>query len=215
MIDIYREIANVPEVLYPYSDFNAQSLVSRLHELVINNRQELLKRNLSGEVQELDSYNEAKQPTKECFVVINKKGDIVGSAYMQTELLLQRYRFSKLPFKTFRVAYPYANPHIKAWIDKNEDPQLLVDSYKDLLFRSGSLWKRYDSKKAWTTEPITSPKQIHQVLALSGLSKIMTAKFNDNQNNKKKSVLYAMIYNDFLSRRSKQKELIQNTKGWF
>ncbi len=225
MIDQYRLIAGVPEVLRPYSNWASYDLAQQLHELVKDNQDELKSRNLleivsnysDGDITKIVDQVQTEQQHLGHFAVVNVHGKIVGGAEIRSDLTLKKAKPVLLPRGHSKTSYPFADSNIKAWVDKREGPQLLIDAYKDLIFRSGSWWRRYDSQKSWTIEPVTSESYVHSALVASGLIKIITGQFDDGRKMNSyptKSVLYAMIYNDRLSDRGKLAELKKGTKGW-
>ncbi len=185
MINSGRALANIPEVLVPYAEFDPGKLAVQLHELVNRNVEDLALRGLTGVVARYSDINiaeqkvrkgQAEQATIGHFAVINSTGDVIGAASIYPKLPLRKHplplppRFARWPIA---VSFPYANPNVHAWVD-HEEIDGLAAAYKGLVHRATGRWKRPSNPKPWTIEPAKSPQQIHEAIMEGGLERVAT-----------------------------------------
>ena len=228
MIDPNREYCGIPDVLVPYTEFGASDLAAQINGLVVANAELLSMRGLTGV---LDRYSDlaiaeqkirkgqSEQTTIGHFAIVNAVGNVRGTGSIIPELRLRRQLLPLPPALTpglLTVHYNYANPNIHAWTDKN-DTDLLYDAYKDLAYRASGYWKHSTMPKAWTVEPTSSPRYIHEAISESGLEIIAKGRFDDGESRRDippKSVLYARLYSVWTAKRGKLKELRSGAKSF-
>ncbi len=223
-----RDLARVPEILVPYTEFEAGDLAAQLHGAVRGNMVELGDRNLVGvmlrygydleraEAKVRKGQNEHDEIGH--FAVVDFMGDVVGAASIYPGLPLRKLRLPLPPAAAvgpLAVEYPYADPNVHAWT-VGPERDLLADAYKDLVFRSMGTFKRADAKKPWTIEPVASPKHVHESIVLGGLEAVATRRYDDGESRRRvppRSVLYAHLYGEWTSAGGKESELRKNKKS--
>ncbi len=143
---------------------------------------------------------------------INTVGDVIGASsvdpwfgLVKQQLPLPGWLSRRVPKTT--VTYPYATPNIQAYVLASETDEL-PNSYEDIhtiskdpIYRHIELGdetfpplKDWLSGRAWTAEPLRSPRIIHEsILAVEGLQYVATKRFDDVESPwiPPKSTLYA------------------------
>ncbi len=187
-------------------------------------------------VEALKINHEKHQP--ETFAVIDEteKDEVIGLATIYPGLPLGNMR---LPLPAgipkherigrylgwTRVDYPYATHNLLAWTDGyppnlntlTQSPESTVASaYKALVNKVQS--EAYCDRRPWTIEPVDSPGYIHRAIGGSGLAKIATRRFEDNEDNRHippRSTLYAQLVYKWRSSHGKLKELRYGQEKFF
>ena len=207
------------ETLVPYTDFDAQALGYRLHELVSRSKEQLAARHLLGLIDrygvDVDTAVEKVhkgqgEDNPQHYAIIDEAGDVQGSASISEGLPLARTRFN-LPSGITRriplahIKYPYATHNVHAWTAATAPEETLAKAYDQLTqpFKvfypelKGYVW--YEHQRPWTVEPVKSPVHIHEAIAASGLRKIIEARFDDGESSRVTPPL-ATLYSHVISR---------------
>lgn len=227
--------------LRPYTEFDSsRDLAMQLHDTVIANKPLLQERNLNGPIvryggslsQGIEKVEKGKREHTAGelghFAIVGDSGDVIGSASIYPDLMLRKLHLPIPPVLAFgrlAVEYPYATPNIHAWAADGEGD--LADIYASLL--KLSYHKKYHQRlkkpetanpdhggSAWTVEPKSSPKEVHEAIQTTVLDKIVTRRFDQRERRlfiPPRGTLYATIHNAWLTSRGEQKELRTGEKG--
>lgn len=228
--------------LIPYSEFNSsRDLAIQLHEVVASNKPLLQERKLNGPIiryggslrQGIEKVEKGQREhiagELGHFAVVGDSGDVIGSASIYPDLMLRKLRLPVPPVLAFgrlAVGYPYATPNIHAWVADGEGD--LTDVYKNLVKLSRDMKYRQRMNKpefvnpwhvgsAWTVEPKSSPKEVHDAIKATTLSKVATRRFDQGESRLRvppRGTLYAKIIGNWLSPRGEQKELRTGEKSF-
>lgn len=184
--------------LKPYTEFDTDELACTIHELVKDKTTYLRSRRLLGVIARygatLDTakakidkgQRETQAGTLRHFVIIDAEDAIAGQAAYFPGLQLTRslvlFNPRYLPgFSTKK--FPHANPNISAW-DADGDTELLTDAYTVLRTMASQPIPATGIRDiAWTIEPITSPRYVHQAIIGSGLTRVATRSYYDGESN--------------------------------
>jgi hypothetical protein len=223
------------EILVPYTQFEAADLAHQLNEAVLDSIDLLEQRNLHGVVAryggrlslaevmvEKGQWDHLKVNPAH-FAVMNKDRDVIGAASIYPNLPLRKLHLPLPPKFTNRFLsdqFSYANPNISAWTKSGEE-EVLMEAYKQMVTMGTTPVSNgyMPHESPWTIEPIRSPREIHAVIALAGLTKIATRRFDDGESKTRippRSTLYAKLNGKWITAHGKQKELRkgQSIRWW-
>jgi hypothetical protein len=223
------------EILVPYTQFEASDLAQQLSEVVQSNVELLEQRNLHGVVARYGGIISLAEVMVEKgqwdhlienpwqFAVMNEKGNVTGAASIYPNLPLRKLHLPLPPKFANRFLsdqFTYARPNISAWTKSGEEV-VLMEAYQRMVAMStapvSNVYMPHESP--WTIEPTRSPREIHEVIALAGLTKIATRRFDDGESKTAippRSTLYAKLNGKWITAHGKQKELRngQSIRGW-
>jgi hypothetical protein len=149
----------------------------------IQGQAELVPRGFDGAARRLASPEEATEALlsaraddlrgiSDTFVIERDAVGAVGMATLYHALKLQRYRIP-LRVEVLGTEEKGLGPNISAWTTENANTLQIV--YGELAIRAADSTE----KPAWTTEPTTSSKAIHNAIGASGLSEVNSGWYND------------------------------------